>query len=189
MEKKKNKRFDVERAVRADRTLPSNTKLAVSMLATYADERGCAHPGQDTLAAACGWVGAHASRSVRRALSPVRGRYVTVHQGGDGRPAMYCLTLPGEKCGHNRLRETLHGANSPDAGVRAEDGSARTLVAAARTSGDFSPDAAGSSPDAGVRISLLSTKGISLGTRTARFLANQRSETRQRSELPNWPAR
>jgi hypothetical protein len=161
MEKKRYKRFEVERAVRADPTLPSNTKLVILMLGTYANERAQAHPGQNTIAADCGWAGPHASRSVRRALAPARGKYVTVHQGGDGRPALYCLTLPGERCGHDRLREDLE-ANSPDAGVRPEVDSARTSVAAARTSVAFSPDTGGGSPDAGVRQSLRITKGRSL---------------------------
>jgi len=157
--KKKWQRFEVERAVRADRTLPRETKLVVLMLATYADRTGLAHPAQATLAADCGWSD---PRSVRDALAPARGKYVTVHQGGDGRPATYCLTLPGERCGHDRLREIMDGKNSPEPGFGPETDSAWSPDAAARNRDDSarSPDAAARSQDSGG--TLQSTKSRSL---------------------------
>jgi hypothetical protein len=153
MPTKKNQRFEVERAVRADRTLPSNTKFVILMLATYADARGSAHPGQHTLAANCGWN----QRTVRKALAPARGKYVTVHQGGDGRPATYCLTLIGEKCGHDRLREDLE-ANSPAPQGRPEEGSARPSGVSARPSEVSARPSGASARPHRAEISLLSTK-------------------------------
>jgi hypothetical protein len=161
MSTKKNQRFEVERAVRTDRTLPSNTKFVILMLATYADQRGSAHPGQHTLAANCGWN----TRTVRKALAPARGRYVTVHQGGDGRPATYCLTLIGDKCGHDRLREDLE-ANSPAPQGRPEEGSVRPSGASARPSKDSArPSGASARPHRAER-SLQSTKDRPLQSTT-----------------------